>query len=446
MNVVVENLPNCITTLRVEVEPSKVAKAWDDVAGTYTKYARIPGYRAGKAPKAIIEKKFQKEIREELEKKLLSEACKEAIQEKGIKLLSVTQVDDVEIGDDKTMKFTATLITRPEFQLPIYKGVVVPLNVADVSEAEIDDSINQLRDQAADFADVKTDRGVQMDDFVVIDYRGTIDGAPVSDKFPQAGKPLSGNDDFWIHMVHEAFFPGFSEALVGAKLGGARSFEIEVPAEFPVEGLPGQKIQYDVTVKQIKVKVLPELDDAFAGTIAKGRTVADLRQMAREEISRQKKADAEAAKRGEIMRQLLAQVECELPVDMVRMETRRILADIVREYQGRGIADEVLKQNEQEILGNAAQNARDRLKGTFILLRIADAENIKATQQEFDQRIAYLAARYEIKPDKLLKKLDERNAIDQILEEVLTGKVLDFLSANASVSTIPAMAETPARS
>jgi trigger factor len=446
MNVVVENLPNCITTLRVEVEPSKVAKAWDDVAGNYTKYARIPGYRAGKAPKAIIEKKFQKEIREELEKKLLSEACKEAIQEKGIKVLSLTQVDEVEIGDDKTMKFTATLVTRPEFQLPVYKGIVVPLKASDVSDAEIDDSLNQLREQGADFPDVTEDRGAQMGDFVVIDYRGTIDGAPVSEKFPQAGKPLSGNDDFWIHMVHEAFFPGFSEALVGTKRGETRTFEIEVPADFPVEGLPGQKIQYEVTVKQLKVKVLPELDDAFADTIAKGKTLADLRQMAREEIGRQKRTEAESAKRNEIMRQLLAQVECELPVDMVRTETRRILGDIVRENQARGIADDVLKQNEQEILGSAAQNARDRLKGTFILLRIADAENIKATQQEFDQRIAYLAARYEMKPDKLLKKLDERNAIDQILEEVLTGKVLDFLSANASVSTIPAVAETPAKS
>jgi trigger factor len=446
MNVVVENLPNCITTLKVEVEPEKVSKVWNDVAGTYTKLARIPGYRAGKAPKAIIEKKFQKEIREELEKKLLSEACKEAIQEKGIKVLSLTQVEDVEIADDKTMKFTATLVTRPDFQLPVYKGLVVPLRSTDVTEEEIDESINQLREQGADFADLKEDRGAQMNDFVVIDYRGTIDGAPVSDKFPKAGAPLSGNDDFWIHMVHEAFFPGFSEALVGAKPGETRTFEIEVPAEFPVEGLPGQKIQYSVTIKQIKEKVLPALDDAFAGTIAKGKTLAELREMAREEIGRQKKIDAEHAKRSEIMRQLLSQVECELPVDMVRMETRRILSDIVRENQARGVADDVLKQNEQEILGSAAQNARDRLKGTFILLRIADVENIKATQQEFDQRIAYLSARYEMKPDKLLKKLDERNAIDQILEEVLTGKVLDFLSANASVSTIPAVAETPAQS
>lgn len=444
MNVVIENLPNCITTLRVEVEPEKVNAVWNDVAGNYTKYARIPGYRAGKAPKAIIEKKFAKEIREELEKKLLSESCKQAVQEKGIKVLSLTQVDDVEIGEDKSMKFTATLITRPDFELPVYKGLVVPLPSTDVTEEEIDKSIEELREQAADFVDVAGDRGVEMNDFVVIDYRGTIDGAPVSDRFPKAGAPLSGNDDFWIHMVHEAFFPGFSEALVGAKKGETRTFEIEVPAEFPVEGLPGQKIQYEVTIKGIKAKELPALDDAFAGTIVKGKTLAEIREVARGAIEQQKKTSAEADKRAEIMRQLLAQVECELPVDMVRTQTRRILLDIVRENQARGVPDEVLKENEQEIMGGAAQNAREQIKGTFILLRIADVEGIKATQQEFDLRIAQLAQRYDMKPDKLIKKLDERNAIDQILEEVLTGKVLAFLSANASVSTIPAGAPAPA--
>jgi trigger factor len=444
MNVVVENLPNCVTTLRVEVDPAKVTKTLNEVTGTYTKLARIPGYRAGKAPKAIIEKKFQKEIREELEKKMVSEACKEAIQEKGLKVISVTGVDEVELGDDKSLKFTANLITRPDFQLPVYKGLVVPFKSTEVTDAEIDESINHLREQAADFVDITEDRGAQMDDFVVIDYRGTIDGAPVSEKFPKAGKPLSGNDDFWIQMVKEAFFPGFAEALVGAKPGEERTFEITVPEQFPVEGLPGQKIQYVVTLKNIKNKVLPEADDAFAETIMKGKTMAELREVAREEIGRQKKNDVEASKRSEIMRQLLSQVECELPLEMVRTETRRILQDIVRENQARGVGDEILKENEQEILGSAAQNARDKLKGTFILLRIGDAEGILATKEEFDQRINYLAARYDMKPDKLLKKLDERNAVDQILEEVITSKVLDFLVASASVSTIPAPAAAPA--
>ena len=403
MNVVVENLPNCITTLRIELEPDKVNQVWDAVTADYTKYAKLPGYRAGKAPKSVIEKKFKKQIREELEKKLLSESCREAISEKKLRVLSLAQIDDVELADDKSMKFTATLVTHPDFELPTYKGLVVPMKSTEVTDAEIDESLDNLREQAADFADITEDRGAQMDDYVVVDYAGTIDGKPVHELFPKAGKPLSGGEDFWIRMTPEAFFPGYAAALVGAKPGETRTFEIDVPAEFPVEGMGGQKIQYVVTLKEIKAKVLPALDDAFAETVAKGKTLADLRTMAREELGRQKTADAEASKRSALMAQILAQVECELPVDMVRTQTRRILADIVRENQARGIADEVLKENEQQILGTAAQNAREQLKGTFVLLRIAELEGIRPTQQEFNHRIAQLAERSGMKPGKLLK-------------------------------------------
>ena len=438
MNVVVENLPNCITTLKIELEPEKVSKVWDSVTSDFSKQARIPGYRQGKAPKAVVEKKFKKEIREELEKKLLSESCREAIQENKIRVLSLSQINDIEIADDKTMKFTATLVTRPDFQLPIYKGIVVPLRSTEVTDEEIEKSLEHLREQGADFVDMKEDRGAEMGDYVVVDYRGTIDGKPVEDKFPRAGKPLSGNDDFWINMTPEAFFPGFCAALVGARPGETRNFHIEVQADFPVEGLPGEKIDYTVTIKEIKTRILPELDDAFANTVAKGKTLDELRELAREEMGRQKVAAVENAKRQDIMRQLLSQVECELPSDMVRMETRRILSDVVRENQARGVPPEILKENEQEIVGGAAENARQSLKSTFILLRIGEAEGITVSQEEFNRRIIELGARYDMKPDKLLKKLDERSAVDQIMEEILTAKVLDFLAANASVSTVAA--------
>jgi trigger factor len=285
---------------------------------------------------------------------------------------------------------------------------------------------------------MKEDRGAEMGDYIVVDYRGTIDGKPVEELFPKAGKPLSGNDDFWINMTPEAFFPGYAAALVGARPAETRTFEVEVPADFPVEGLPGQKIEYTVTVKEIKTRILPELDDAFAATVAKEKTLEELRTMAREELGRQKIAGVEGRKREDIMRQLLSQVECELPSDMVRTETRRILADVVRENQARGIGEDVLKENEQQIVGGAAENARQKLKSTFILLRIGEAEGIKVTQEEFNRRIVQLAVRYDMKPDKLLKKLDERNALDQITEEILTAKVLDFLVANASVTTVAA--------
>ncbi|HEV7866440.1 MAG TPA: trigger factor [Chthoniobacteraceae bacterium] len=437
MNVAVEKLPNCLATLRIELEPDRVAQKYDALTSEYAKAVKLPGYRPGKAPRAVVERKFKKEIREELEKQLLNDATREAIKQENLRVMAVANIDDVELGDDKSMKFTATLVTQPEFDLPQYKGLVVPMHGTEVTDAEIEESLENLRDQAADFVDVP-ERGAAMGDFVVVDYKGMIDGKPVHEVFPKAGKPLSGNEDFWIKMTEEAFFPGYCAALVDAKPGETRSFEVEVPADFPVEGMPGQKIAYEVTLKAIKDKVLPPLDDAFAETISKGKTLEEVRQMAREELGRQKVSQAETTKRNEIMRQLLTSVECELPQDLVRQQTRSILNDIVKENQTRGVADEVLKENEKELVGAAATNARDRVKGTFILLRIAEQEGIKVKREELMGRIATLAERYEMSFEKMLKELQKRNALDQINEEILTGKVLDFLSSNASVTTAPA--------
>lgn len=432
MNVEVENLPHCVTTLRVEVPPEKVSAAWENIAKDYARYAKLPGYRPGKAPRAIVEKKFQKEIRDELQKRLLNESTREAITEKNLRVLSVTNVEDLEIGDDKTMRFTATLVTAPEFELPDYKAISVEVKPNEVTEDEINLAVENLRNQYADFTDI-LDRGLQMDDFAVIDYTGAIDGKPVHEVFPKAGKPLSGNKDFWIRLTPESFFPGFSDALLGAKPGESHEFDIEVPQDFAVEEMRGQKIHYAVTIKGVKEKQLPELTDEFAAKVIEGKNLGEMREIVKDELQRGKTTENENAKRSQIMTQLLSKVECELPEGMVRSETRRILAEIVRENQTRGVADEVLKENEKDLIGSASQSARDRLKGTFILIRIAEAEKISVTREELQQRIAAMAARYGMSFDKMLKELEKREALDSVNEEILTGKVLDFLSSNVSV-------------
>ena len=437
MNVTVEQLPNCLATLKIELPADKVASTRDAIIGEYSKLAKLPGYRPGKAPRAIVERKYRKEIKEELQKKLLGDSTRQAIAEQKLRVLQIANVEDVTFADGQPLSFTATVVTQPEFELPIYKGLVVSMKDASVSDTEIEESIENLREQAADFTDVEG-RGAQMEDFVVVDYIGTIDGKPVHEVFPKAGKPLSANDDFWIRMTPEAFFPGYTANLVDAKVGDTRKFEIEVPSDFPVPGMPGQKIAYEVVLKGIKQKVLPALDDAFASTVAKGKTLAELRDMAREELGRQKKSQVETEKRNELMRQLLAGVECELPVNLVRQETQRILSDIVRENQERGVAEEVLKQNEKELVGAAAVNARDRIKGTFVLMRIAEKEGIKVTREELWGRVASMASKYEMTFEKMAKELEKRNAMDQIGEEILSAKVLDFLASTASVSTAPA--------
>ncbi len=434
MNVEFQALPNCLANLRIEVEPDAVTKKRDEVTKQYTKYAKLPGFRAGKAPRAVVEKKFNSEIKDEVTKQVLTDATRQAITDKGLRVLSLSEVEDVVWGDDQSLKFRATVILQPAFDLPDYKGIPITVPNTDVTDAEVDEAIENLREQQADFPDVEPARAAQMEDYVVVDYDGTIDGEPVHAKFPKAGKPLTHNADFWIKMTDEAFFPGFCQNLVGANVGETREFDVEVPTDFPVEGMPGTKIHYKVTLKGVKNRTLPELNDEFADSIAKGKTLADLRVLAREELERQKKSNAESAKRNSVMSALLSKVECELPTHLVRQQTQQILSDILRENQSRGVTEEVLKEHERELVGSAAQSARERLKGNFILLRIAEQEKIRVSEDELRVRISQLARRYDMTFDKMLKELQKRNAIDQISEEILSAKTLDFVAKEASVT------------
>jgi len=443
MNVQVEPLPNCLATLRVDLPPDAVNEARENITSDYAAHAKLPGYRPGKAPRAVVERKFQKEIREELERKLLSESTRAAISEKNLRVLQVQNVEDIEFAADQSLHFTATLVTAPEFELPEYKNIPVTVPPEEISEPDIDTAIENLRNQAASFEDI-TGRGLEMEDFAVIDYNGTVEGKPVSEVFPKAGKPLTTNTAFWVRMTSESFLPGFAEALVGGTLDETREFEITVPTDFPVTEMAGAIIHYVVTVKGLKSKKLPNLDDAFAATIVEGKTLAEVRDLARGELARQKKDHIESQKREQVMGFLVSKVECELPQSFVAGETRRILADIVQQQQARGMTDESLKENEKELVEAAARSAREKLKGTFILQRIAEQEKVTVTSAEMRARVAAMAARYGMTPDKAAKELEKRNATDRVAEEILSGKVIDFLVSNADVRIAEPAAQAPA--
>jgi trigger factor len=432
MNVQVEALPNCLATLRVDLPPDAVNAAREKITGDYAANAKLPGYRPGKVPRSIIERKFQKEIREELERKLLSESTRAAISEKHLRVLQVQNVEDVEFAPDQSLRFTATVVTMPDFDLPEYRNIPVTVPPDEVSDAEVDDAIENLRSQAATFEDI-TGRGLEMEDFAVIDYNGTIDGKPVSEVFPKAGKPLTTNAGFWVRMKPESFLPGFCEALLGAVLGETREFDLTVPADFALQEMALKKLHYSVTVNGLKSKKLPDLDDAFAATIVEGKKLDDVRELAKGELAREKKARIESAKREQVMGFLVNKVECELPQNYVASETRRILADIVQQEQARGVPDEALKQGEKELVEMAARGAKDKLKGTFILQRIAEAEKVSVTSAEMRSRIASMARRYGMSPEKATRELEKRDSMDRVAEDILSSKVIDFLVANAEV-------------
>src|SRR5215467_4414817 len=256
MKVEVQKQPGSVSKLQIELPADEVTKEWDAIANSFARFAKIPGYRPGKAPRAVIDKRFRKEIQDELTKKLVSKSYHEAVEQEQLRVASLTNIEDVQFGEDKSMRFRATVVTAPEFELPDYKNISVQLPDTKVSDAEVAEALQRLRDQSADFEDVPG-RALQMDDFAVLDFEGSVDGKPISELAPEASKNLQGGKKFWLHLAPENFLPKFCEQLIGQKQGETRLVIVHFPDDFPVKELASKKADYAVTLRESKEKVLP---------------------------------------------------------------------------------------------------------------------------------------------------------------------------------------------
>jgi len=432
MKVEVETQPGSVSTLQIELPPEEVSKEWDAIANSFARVAKIPGYRPGKAPRVVIEKRFRKEIQEELTKKLVSKSYHDAIEQEQLRVASLANIEDVQFGEDKSMRFRATVVTAPEFELPEYKNISVQLPETKVYDAEVDAALERLRDQSADFVDAP-ERGLQMGDFAVIDFEGSIDGKLMSEIAPQASKNLHGGNKFWLHLAADNFLPKFCDQLVGQKRDETRKITIAFPADFQVKELMAKEASYTITLREIKEKVLPPVDDAFASKLIPEKTLADLRQMVEHDLEREKEHERERAKEGQIIKYLHERTQFELPSALLKNETRRVLAELVQRNRERGIPDEMLKDKEKDLIESAAALAAHRLKSNFILHRIAERENIETSRQDIDARIREEAARYNVAVEKMRQELQEHEGLNTLAEQILLGKTLDFLKANVSV-------------
>ena len=435
MKVQVEKKPESVSTLKIELLAEEVSKEWNAIANSFARFAKIPGYRPGKAPRAVVDKRFRKEIQDEVTKKLVSKSYREAIEQKKLRVASLTNLEDVQFGEDKSMRFQATVVTVPEFKLPDYKNISVHLPDTNITEAEIDATLERLRDQTADFVDAP-DRPAQMEDFAVIDFEGTMEGKPISEIAPNASKNLHGGKRFWLRLAPDNFLPKFSEQVVGQIKDETRTVTVDFSADFLVKELAGRQASYSVTLREIKEKVLPEVNDEFAAKLLPGKTLADLRHTIEHDLEHEKEHQVEHAKEEQIINYLNENTKFDIPPPLLRNETKRALTELVQRNRARGIPDEMLKEKEKELIETAAKVAYHRLKTNFILERIAEQETVEVTREDVDGRIRHEAQHYNISSDKMRKELEEHDRLNALAEQILLGKVLDFLKANVSVQPV----------
>jgi trigger factor len=433
MAVTIENTAPCRKKLRVEVAAERVAGARAEILQEFRKVATIPGFRPGKAPEPMVEKRYASQIDEELRKRLIPESYREALNEQKLKVVGYPQIESVDYHPGRPLIFTAAVDTAPEFSLPDYKGIPVKKKAVAVKDEDINKTLDSLRDQQADFVNVEG-RTLRTGDYAVVNYSGVADGKPISELAPE-DKGLGESKDFWLLISSDSFLPGFCDQLVGANAGEKRQVLVDFPKDFPSKSLAGRKATFFVDIVTIKEKKLAEFNDDLAKKLGT-ESLEKLRDAIRKGLVAEAEGQQDSDMRRQVVEYLLARAEFELPESLVQQETRSIIYDVVRENSTRGATKEQLEQKKDEIYGFAAKSAKDRVRTSFILDAIARAEQIKVEEAEVDERIAQMAQRSRTTAARLRAQLAERGGEAEIEEQILVSKTLDFLVDSAKVETV----------
>lgn len=444
MNVTVETLAACRRLVRIEVDAQAVDAALAEATKEIQKYVSLPGFRQGKAPRDLIAKRYEKDILDEAKRKLLNDSYKKAIAENKLEVIGMPDIEEIQFGRGKAFQFAATVDIAPEFQLPEYKGLPAKRETTTVTDADVDKAIDMLRSQQAKYE--KAERAAETGDVAIVNFTGTVEGKPITELAP-AAKGLGAHQGFWVRMEKGEFLPAFADQLMGAKAGEKRTVNVDFPAEFVTPELAGKKGVYEVEVTEVRAKVLPPLDEAFAKSYG-AESLDKLREGVRKDLENELDFKKRRDVRSQVVQALLSQITCDLPESAVGHETRNVVYNIVSENQRRGISKETIESAKDQIYSSAAASARERVKANFVFHRIAEKENIKVTQEQMLTRIYTLASQYGMTPDKFAKELQKRDGVPEIAEQLLVEKVVDFLADNAKIEDVapaaPAAPATPA--
>ncbi len=436
MNITVENLAPCKKLVRVELDATVVDATFEAITKDFQKQASLPGFRPGKAPRPLVLKKYEAEIKEEAKRKLIGDSYRQALAEKKIDAISQPDIEEIQFDRGQALLFAATIETAPEFELPEYRGLPVRRELRFVTESDVDRALEMLAKQQVKFETVA--RELRDGDVAVVNYTGTVDGKPITELAPTA-KGLTEQKNFWVDMAPDTFIAGFAAQLNGALAGDKRTVNVTFPADFVTKELAGLQGVYEVEVVEVKEKHLPAIDDVFAKSFG-AEDLTKLREGVRRDLENELKHKQAQDVRGQLIAGLLGRVSFDLPEVVVAQETRHVVYNIVQENTKRGVARDIIEQQKEEIYTVAARSAKDRVKLSFLVQRIAAKEEVKVSQEEVIKRVQQLAAAYQIPVDKFIKDLQKRNGVNELYEQIAHEKVLRLLEQSAQFEDVAAPA------
>ncbi|MCG6931932.1 MAG: trigger factor [Desulfofustis sp.] len=427
MDVKVEEVSGLTKKVTITLPADDVRKRIEKAYAKLQKDVKMKGFRRGKVPRSVIEKTYKPQVEAEVGEQLVQDTYFDVIEKQDFDPVVHPEIGDPSFNEDGSFTYVARVDVRPEFELGEYKGLEIEEVESSVDEAAIDFELSRIQRDMAVLRTVE-DRPVQMNDVVVVDYQGFYKGNPM--------KHVK-NEDFSIDVGKGQMGPEFEGKLVGMKPGEEASHEVDFPETHPNPMLAGKTVEFRTKVKDIKERVLAELDDEFAKDVNdEFNTLDDLKAMIRERLEAEKRSVAEGQLNDRIMQKLLENHQFDVPERLVRFEIEQMIKQTEERLEKNGMNLEIAGLSREKLEEDNRPVAIQRVTGDFILKKIAEVEEIKVNDEDLESTFKRIGDQYHMPADKVKEFFRNRDDLLPLMNEVLNEKILNFLK-NASTFVKP---------
>lgn len=428
MSLQVEKLEKNMAKLTIETSVEEFEKAIEKAYQKQKSKISIPGFRKGKVPRQMVERMYGKEVFfEEAANIMIPDAYDKALDECEEEIVSSPKIEVTQIETGKPFIFTATVALKPEVKLGKYKGVKIDKIETEVTEEEVDAQIERERENNARNITVD-DRPVEDGDMTTLDFEGFVDGEAF-----EGGK----GENYPLTIGSGAFIPGFEEQLVGAKIGEETEVKVTFPEDYQAEHLQGKEAVFKCTVKEIRKKELPELNDEFASDVSEFDTLAEYREDVRKNLEEQKTKDAKREREDAAVKAAVEDSEMEIPEAMLETQQKQMVDEFAQRITMQGISMEQYLQltgtNYQQMVEQVKPQAEERVRSRLVLEAVAKAENLEATEEDYEEELKTMADVYQMEVDKVRELMRERDK-KSIMQDLAVRKAAQFVAENAKES------------
>ncbi len=429
MKTSLERLEPTKVKLTVEVEPERVSEAFDAAAREIAQQVQIPGFRKGKVPRKLLEQKIGKgALAQQAMESALNTYYAEAVDTEGLRVVAPPEVDVEHFDEDEGCAFEATVEVRPEIDLPDHRGIDVTFPEWDVTEEEVREQLDQLRDRFAELEEV--DRPAAIGDYVTIDLEVEKDGEPIDE---------ATVEDALYEVGSGGVTPQLDDELQGAVAGEVLTYDDELPEQYPVHG--GEEVTFTVTVKDVRAKELPDLDDDFAMSASEFDTIGELEDDIRSNLARRKLDSARQHLRGRILEAYLALVDVPLPEAMVEAERDARLEQLERQAERYGLElEEMLEMQDtdlEQVSADVSKQATSGVKAQLVLEALAEELGVEIEQEDLSDEIHRHARERGVEPQQLAQAISEQGSLGVLVGDVIRRRTLDALVEAADVTGGP---------